>query len=76
MHISVMGVKELDNVLSRHFSNAIQYDDVTFGVIFSSQWVKKQDIKYIKDSNDSILIDIYSLIKSLERDKKLVNLLS
>lgn len=67
--------KELDNVLSRHFSNAIRYDDGTFGVIFTSQWVNKQDIKDIKGSNDSILIDIYSLITSLERDKKLSGIL-
>jgi len=67
--------KELDNVLSRHFSNAIRYDDGTFGVIFSSQWVNKQDIKDINGSNDSILIDIYSLITSLERDKKLSGIL-
>jgi len=67
--------KELDNVLSRNFSNAIRYDDGTFGVIFTSQWINKQDIKDIKGSNDSILIDIYSLITSLERDKKLSGIL-
>lgn len=71
--------KEMNNILCRHFSNAIQYDDGTFGVIFSTKWIdkgRKDRVASVdKMVNDPIVNDIYSFIISLERDRKLINIL-
>jgi len=63
--------KEIANILSRNCSEAHTYKDGTFGAVFSSNIINVIEVQ--KDSE--ILCDILTLIKSLERDKKLNKIL-